>query len=320
MAVFGEFTDAKQNSFKLLRGYRQKIWPLVWDEMLQNRAEPNRESVIKLKVLDHGREQAKEMRAFLALAGASIEGTDVLEVGCFNGAATFALAELGARRVEGLDVPANFVPYMPANAQAIEEWSTYLTTFREHVGTAFDRDCEDSVSRKVKFRHQDITDLEDEEEWDIIVSWDTLEHVLDPPVAFQAMYRALRPGGIACHRYHPFFCESGAHFDTLDFPWGHVRLGPHDFQQYVRQMRPDEIDVADYRFNRTINRMSFADLKNAVRAAGFQMLSFLPVTSNPWMQLETDFLVQCQANYPTVSLQDLLTSQVWILLKKPSGG
>lgn len=317
LPVFKVFRGTDGNEFELFRGYRKRIWPKTWDEMLRGRQEPSLDTVMRLRYLDQGRDQAAEMAAFLAKSGVSISGKDTLEVGCLNGATCFALAELGARRVWGLDVPANFVTSKQVTDEAIEYWSDYLTTFRKNVGTAFDREANSEVSAKVRFRDQSISDLTDVERFDVIMSWNTLEHVLDPAAAFRAMYRALRPGGFACHRYHPFFCESGAHFDTLDFHWGHVRLAPNDFERYIREVHPDELQIADYRFNRTLNRMTMADLKDTVRNAGFEMRVFRPITDST-KRIARKVMAQCKANYPSLSMADLLTCCVWFLLKKPN--
>ena len=40
---------------------------------------------------------------------------------------------------------------------------------------------------------------------DLILSWDTLEHLANPKKAFEEMYKLLKPGGFTFHEYNSFF-------------------------------------------------------------------------------------------------------------------
>ena len=44
--------------------------------------------------------------------------------------------------------------------------------------------------------------------------------------------------GIVFNKYNPFFCQGGGHsLCSLDFPWGHVRLTPIEFDRYMEEYR-----------------------------------------------------------------------------------
>ncbi len=144
-----------------------------------------------------------------------------------------------------------------------------------------------------------------------------MEHISDPRKALRKIYDALRPGGVTVHNYQSFFCETGAHFDTLDFPWGHVRLSSEDFRRYISQFRTDEAEVAEWRFFDTLNRMTVADVKEYVESAGLELIDFVTLTSPDIMSLDADILPQSRQNYPNVVIADLLGKNNWLIARKP---
>ncbi|MDF1573893.1 MAG: class I SAM-dependent methyltransferase [Bacteroidales bacterium] len=51
-------------------------------------------------------------------------------------------------------------------------------------------------SDKVRFRHADLTKLEVNEEWDLVLSVDVMEHIEDDRSVFRHIYRGLKEGGV----------------------------------------------------------------------------------------------------------------------------
>ena len=188
----------------------------------------------------------------------------------------------------------------------------YLKKLRKATGSFF---C-DGVVNKVQFYDLDVKNLTNNNCYDVIVSWAVLEHIIDPKKAIKSMYSALRSGGICSHDYHPFFCTSGAHFDTLDFPWGHVRLAPKDFDRYIQTYRPQEYAIAMKRFYKSINRMTLEDLRQFSLSAGFEILD-LVLNKDIRLSADKTIFSQCKALYPSLTINDLLTHGVQILLRKP---
>jgi 2-polyprenyl-3-methyl-5-hydroxy-6-metoxy-1,4-benzoquinol methylase len=316
--VSGEFVDALGHRFDLLRGYRSAIWPMNWDKMIQERALPTRDTVRGLQSLSKGRSQVAAIADFLAVYGLSIEGRHVLEVGCFDGAACYAMKESGARQVHGVDWSRNFVTSSQFEESELRSNKVWLEGLRVSVKEEFAADLRGTTAlEEVSFRDADIANLDEDEKYDLVVSSETVEHLLDASKAFAAMYKGLRKGGISVHRYHPFFCETGAHFDVLDFPWGHVRLNSEDFRRYIREFRPEEQDIAEYRFFRTINRFTISQLAEIATAAGFEIIEvFAPVSG--WDKVTGAIYREARRNYPNVSLADLTATNVWLLLRKPA--
>ncbi len=71
-------------------------------------------------------------------------------------------------------------------------------------------------------------------------------------------------------------------------------------------------------FHHNLNRMTLRDLGYISKAAGFETLAIIawPNVADV-SQLSCETLAQVQANYPSVTLNDLLARRVWVLLKKP---
>lgn len=314
--VIGEFVSSNGDKFHLLRDYRRTVWPADWDRMNEDRAVPSPETVKRLDYVHKGRDQVADLVQFLAIHGFSVDGRDVLEVGCFDGAASYALTEAGARRVHGIDSSRHFVISEEVTDSCIRRQKDWLDDLRRSVCHEFSRDSSGCRPESVSFGDLDIGDLNEVSEYDLIVSTATVEHLLGARRAFVAMFRALRPGGLSVHNYHSFFCASGAHFDTLDFPWGHVRLTSEDFRRYVHTFRPDEVEVAEYRFFRTINRLTIAELTQVAVNAGFKIIELFAPTAD-WKEVTHSIFVQSKTNYPTLTLTDLTATNIWLLLKKP---
>ena len=128
------------------------------------------------------------------------------------------------------------------------------------IGELFDKKTKGIVS----FIEDDICNSRIESSSkDLIVSWDTLEHLNNPQKAFEEIFRILKPGGYTFHEYNPFFSFNGGHsLCTLDFMWGHVRLSSADFQNYLKQFRPYEYDLAMRFYEKNLNRMTSNQIKD----------------------------------------------------------
>jgi SAM-dependent methyltransferase len=173
---------------------------------------------------------------------------------------------------------------------------------------------------RVRFVEDDITaSTLEPETFDVIVSFEVLEHLLDPPAGFAAMARLLKPGGVMYHDYNPFFSSNGGHsLVTLDFPWGHARLDDGDVERYVREIRPAEVEQALRFYRESLNRMTRADLVAALDGTGFETMAILPWTQRSLIpQLTPDIVREVQRIYPTVRPEELLQTFVGVVARKP---
>ena len=154
--------------------------------------------------------------------------------------------------------------------------------------------------------------------FDLVFSWNVLEHIQQPELAISEIYRILKPNGIIYSKYNPFFCQGGGHsLATLDFPWGHVRLDESNIKKYLIEIRPQEYDIAYPFYKNSLNRMTINDLKTYHINAGFELLALVPIPkqSNIYDVTE-EILEQSKINYPKVEFIDLVSNGVVCVARK----
>jgi SAM-dependent methyltransferase len=262
---------------------------------------------------------AEASRLVAATAGEPLAGR-ILEVGCYDGASAYQLALGPGTSVVASDLARYYVVQRPGATvdPDLSEQQELLARIRERAATAAGvapgvvRFVEDDISR---------SSLETAS-FDAIVSFEMLEHVQQPVAAFAEMARLVRPGGIVYHDYNPFFSSKGGHsLCTLAFPWGHARLDAVDFERYLRELRPTELDQALRFYRESLNRMTLADLRAAVTAAGLELTALVP-----WFErgliasLDPAVLPDVQRIYPTAVIDDLLATFVAVVARRPDPG
>jgi SAM-dependent methyltransferase len=131
------------------------------------------------------------------------DGSDVLDAGCGVGYGTAHLAEVAAS-VVGVDVSADAVAY------ATKRYAGPRTSFRKMDVTALD--------------FGDAT-------FDVVCSFETLEHVRDAAAAVREAARVLRPGGVyvASTPHVERSCASPAN------PFHETEYSPDDFASLLRE-------------------------------------------------------------------------------------
>ena len=318
--VFAHFIDSFGGEHELIEGLRDKIKP-GWEVNLKKKNyenTPSNEAV--LDQLNYSKSQLNKLKRLMSIHSVKISHEmDILEVGAANGLATFQIASMQPQSVVGSDIvqyEINQSVISEENQHTIEQESNYINKARKKVGEFFDKKTKDIVS----FIEDDICNSRiKSSSKDLIVSWDTLEHLKNPQKAFEEMFRILKPGGYSFHEYNPFFSFNGGHsLCTLDFMWGHVRLSSIDFQKYLKQFRPFEYDLAMRFYKENLNRMTVDQLKQYIKIAGFEQIMFFPnIYIENYFELNEKIFVECKNNYPSLELIDLISPALYIGLKKP---
>jgi SAM-dependent methyltransferase len=252
------------------------------------------------------------------VAGAPLGGR-ILEVGCHDGAVAHQLSRQPGNRVVGSDMARYYLVQgaEESSGEALEGQQAQLAELRARARSFAGPDV-----GRVEFVEDDITvsNLESAS-FDAIVSFEVLEHVGRPADAFASMARLLKPGGIAYHDYNPFFSSNGGHsLVTLDFPWGHARLDEADVERYLGELRPTETDQGLRFYRESLNRMTIADLRQAVEGAGLELLAVIPWTDRKLVQhLGSSVLGEVRRSYPTATTADLLATFVAVIARRPAG-
>jgi ubiquinone/menaquinone biosynthesis C-methylase UbiE len=252
----------------------------------------------------------------LATVGCDLRGKRVLDVGCGDGAETFLLARGGPGEVVGTNHGDLLLDRQDDRAQRLRDEIDRVAR-REHLAPLGPRQDEPAP---VSFVDDDISaSALETASFDVVCSWETLEHLTEPAAAFTEMYRLLRPGGHAFHEYNSFFCIEGGHsLCTLDFPWGHVRLGAEDFERYVETYRPEEAALAVDYYHRGLNRVSLEGMQACCREAGFEILCFVPrARTEDLLVLSKPIHDQARRVHPRLTINDLVCRMTRLVLRKP---
>lgn len=247
----------------------------------------------------------------LELFGGRIAGR-VLNLGANLGHEAICLAGLGADEVVGTDHGDLFTGDL-GHLQA-----RTLGMLRNRIGElGFPARAADVP---VRFLRDDITRTTLEAgRFDLIVSWQTLEHLIDLQRAFACMHALLAPGGMCFHEYHAFFGLDGGHsLCTIDIAWGHVRLDRDELAEYLVTRAPGRREAALDFYDRVLNRRTQRQVARAAEAAGFEVLLLLPRTrTDDLMLLTQDMLRQARRHEPQVEVVDLVSRMVRLVLRKP---
>ena len=200
----GIFEDSNGNKHQLYQGLRSKIRP-GWERMLANKSKKATEvNIQKLKTNSYI--YFDKLETSLNTINKSIVNSRVLEIGCHAGATCFAMAEKGAKEVIGTEFNGYKLSATSStshdNEEKLNEVSEYLKSLRDRLKSIY------PVKDNIKFVDDDICNSKlEENSFDIICSWEVLEHLNDPLKAFSNITKLLKPGGISIHQYNQFFAS-----------------------------------------------------------------------------------------------------------------
>ncbi len=311
---FGEFKDSKGHVYELKSGLRSKIKP-GWEHMLKERKLDTSPAHLA-KIKQQGEISVEKIMPLLKTMNISLPQSRILEIGCHAGANTYVFAQQGAQEVVGTE----FSGYKAASVdehyveeQKLNEINEELKRLRDQLSMAFSR------KESVRFVDDDICHSRLEKNaFDLICSWDVLEHLHDPEKAFVNMASLLKKEGVMIHQYNSFFSLNGGHsLCTLDFLWGHVRLSEQDFIRYLEEIRPREKERALSFYHQGVNRMTVKALERHCAKAGLEIVSLLPFTKEQHIRmLDHDIYRQSKSNYPNLTLLDLTAPRIMLVAKK----
>jgi SAM-dependent methyltransferase len=310
------FTDRHGVEHRLDATLRDRLkpnWRLMCDPVAM--AAPLTDQTMQDRVRKAVKAAAEIERILELTTGTGVSGR-ILEVGCYDGSAAFELSKRPGTTVVASDLARYYVVQRPGEAEdaAIAAEEVALARLRERA-----RRAAGQPEGSVTFVEDDVTSSTLEPgSFDLIVSFEVLEHVSKPDDAFAAMARLLRPGGVLYHDYNPFFSMIGGHsLATLDLPWGHARLSDDDVERYLREIRPAEAEQA-LRFHReSLNRMTLADLRDALHGAGLESTAIIPWFQRSLLAEATpQVLDEVRALHPRATFEDLLATFVAVVARK----
>jgi SAM-dependent methyltransferase len=310
--TIGTFKDSFNNDHDLFSGLRSKIKP-GWQSMLNPENKNRIPSKAELKTtLVESKRHIKNLKSTLNSFDVNMKEKTILEIGCYNGIKTYLMGLENCESVTGSDVSFYYENHM-------NNVNSYLDLLHQEVFNLFSENERNLINQKIKFVEDDISKSSlPDNSFDLIFSWETLEHIIDVDSAFANIKRILKPNGIAVHQYNPFFSLNGGHsLCTLDFLWGHCRLNQEDILRYFKELRPTEYQLASSFYLDSLNRLTLNGLKAASAKAGLEILALIPFVKKAHLSVYKDnFYRETKRHYPNVGPIDLISPVVWVICRK----
>ena len=174
-----------------------------------------------------------------------------LDMGCGSGELTLGLARHGAKHIVGVDYLPRFVELARRNAQNA------------------------SIHADVAFECADLHTWNPPRKFDVVVSFDALEHIDDPGGFLKTMSRFLAPGGKAVLSFGPLFHSPfGDHmyeFFSVQIPWRGALFSEAAMMRVRREYyRPTDPAVRYTEIAGGLNLMRYSEFLRHARATGWE--------------------------------------------------
>lgn len=244
----------------------------------------------------------------------SLEGADVLEVGCGDGMHCLLLGlHCPVKSVRGIDL---FLPVLDgaekgAQTRALIQWIT------KEAGLNFDIEML-STNAKIHLEVMDARAMtHGDGRFDVLVSRSAMEHIVPIQAALAEMIRVVRPGGLIHHSVDPFYWLRGCHKRGLtDMPWAHARLGDGDFERFVAAHESPEKAAKRLSRIKTLNRYTLREWRELLESGPVEVLEYRE-EPDPWSE---SMLKQhpeiTESVLPGVEERDLVTGRINVWLRR----
>jgi SAM-dependent methyltransferase len=175
-----------------------------------------------------------------------VAGKEVLDFGCGPGLQSVALAQLGARKVVGLDTD----PPSLAKARAAVE--------RAGVTGRVE------LADRLRDEHKD--------RFDLVISQNSMEHFPDPAACLAVMKQAVRPGGTVLITFGPpWLAPYGSHmYFFTRLPWVHLLFSEKTVLKVRSRFRDDGATRYE-EVEQGMNRMTLAKFERLIQESGLKV-------------------------------------------------
>jgi SAM-dependent methyltransferase len=216
-----------------------------------------------------------------------------LDVGCGSGELTLAFARRGIGRITGVD-------FLPRNIERAR-----VCARRAGAGDG------------VQFVCRDFYEWAPEGKYDVLLSFDALEHIETPAAFLARMAELLAPGGVAVLAFGPLFHSPfGDHmwdFFRVQIPWRGVLFSEKALLRLRREcFRPTDPADSYCKIAGGLNLIRYSDFLKHVSDTGwtFDYLRVNAFLETPSLRLASSLLTRVPA------LRDYLVHNVYAVLRR----
>jgi len=156
------------------------------------------------------------------------------------------------------------------------------------------------------------------EEFDLLFSWECLEHFVNPKKALLSINRILKPGGYPYHSYNPFFAlDVGYCLCTLDILWGRAVLSAEGFLKYTREFQLNKLTLSTSFYLKCLNRMTIVDLEKFAKKTKLETMLLIPSPNPEYLKiLDLQTLKRVKELLPSIDILELISPWITIVHKK----
>ncbi len=218
----------------------------------------------------------------------TMAGSSVLDVGCGHGSLCIYTAQAGAAKVVGLDL----------NGPLIEFANTNLTlNYPQH-------------QEIVSFHHMDLKEYPDET-FDILVSKDTFEHIIDLPGMLAEMKRRLKPGGRIYAGFGPLYNSPYGDHGTAKsrIPWAHLVMGDDELVRRVDTRWTKKVSSIH---DLGLNRLAYSDYVRILNESELKIVYFQTNCSDKYSSKVLSLLRKIPG------FEEYFTHNIYCILEKVS--
>jgi SAM-dependent methyltransferase len=156
--------------------------------------------------------------------------------------------ELGEKEISIYDAGTGYGQYSYFMTKKLKPNNIYAVDIKED----WINDCKDFFKRQklnsIRFGIEDLTEIEHQNKFDLIVSVDVMEHIEEDVKVFQNFYKALKPGGFLLINTPSVYGGSDVHEDSEEsFIGEHAREG-YSIEDLENKMKPIGFSVYQVRF------------------------------------------------------------------------
>ena len=174
-----------------------------------------------------------------------------LDMGCGSGELTLGLAQMGVKHIVGVDYLPRFVELARRNARRA------------------------SLHSEIDFVCADLHEWNPATKFDVIISFDALEHISDPGAFLANMGRFLAPGGRAAISFGPLFHSPfGDHmreFFRVQIPWRGALFSERAMMRVRREFyRPTDPATRYSEIAGGLNLMRYSDFLRHAHSGGWE--------------------------------------------------
>jgi len=170
------------------------------------------------------------------------------------------------------------------------------------------------------------------ESFDVVLSYDVLEHVQNPKRTLEEVYRVLKPGGLFCVVFPPYFHPKGSHLEgyASRFPYIQLIFPTRVLLKAIDEVldergdgyRPQPLRPGDRIY--TLNGLTIRSFRRILKESDFETLrlEFLPLLNRMVRQYDKwKMRYYAWLSYPLSRvplLQELFTHRIVAILRKPT--